>query len=123
MRNRKSLSDGPFMPTTKNEEGEEISKPSHEWSESEKKKAFLNSEAMNSLFCSLDKKKLHRVSRCSNAYEIWKKLEVVYKGTNQVKESKIDRFQMEQNESVHFMYTNIYGYCKIFRSLGKDFFK
>ena len=52
----------------------------------------LNSKAMNALFCALDKKEFHRVSSCESAQEIWNKLEVVYEGTNQVKESKISRY-------------------------------
>ncbi|KAH9751239.1 hypothetical protein KPL71_014213 [Citrus sinensis] len=54
--------DGPFMPLTKNEFGEDIPKPSREWNELEKRKASLNSKAMNALFCALDKKEFHRVS-------------------------------------------------------------
>ncbi|KAH9697749.1 Integrase catalytic domain-containing protein [Citrus sinensis] len=81
--------DGQFLPLTKNEVGEDIPKPSREWNELEKRKASLNSKAMNALFCALDKKEFHRVSSCESANEIWHKLEVVYKGTNQVKESKI----------------------------------
>ncbi|KAH9697228.1 hypothetical protein KPL71_023524 [Citrus sinensis] len=84
--------DGPFLPLTKNEFGEDIPKPSREWNELEKRKASLNSKAMNALFCALDKKEFHRVSSCESANEIWHKLEVVYEGTNQVKESKISRF-------------------------------
>ncbi|KAH9679893.1 Integrase catalytic domain-containing protein [Citrus sinensis] len=42
--------DGPFMPLTKNEFGEDIPKPSREWNELEKRKASLNSKAMNALF-------------------------------------------------------------------------
>ena len=34
---------------------------------------------MNTLFCALDKKEIHRVSGCSNAYEFWRKLEIVDK--------------------------------------------
>ncbi|KAH9752653.1 hypothetical protein KPL71_014780 [Citrus sinensis] len=83
--------DGPFMPLTKNEVGEDIPKPSREWNELEKRKASLNSKAMNALFCALDKKEFHRVSSCESANKIWHKLEVVYEGTNQVKESKISR--------------------------------
>ena len=55
----------------------------------EKRKASLNSKAMNALFCALDKKEFHRVSNCESANEIWHKLEVVYEGTNKVKESKL----------------------------------
>ncbi|KAH9716423.1 hypothetical protein KPL71_021459 [Citrus sinensis] len=83
--------DGLFLPLTKNEFGEDIPKLSREWNELEKRKASLNSKAMNALFCALDKKEFHRVSSCESANEIWHKLEVVYEGTNQVKESKISR--------------------------------
>ena len=77
---------------TKNEVGEDIPKPLREWNEFEKRKASLNSKAMNTLFCALDEKEFHRVSSCESANEIWHKLEVVYEGTNQVKESKISRY-------------------------------
>ena len=80
---------------------------------------------MNALFCTLDKKEFHRVSSCESAYEIWKKLEVVYEGTNQVKKSRISRytrqyelFQMEQNESMYSLYTR---FTDIVNTLGKTF--
>ncbi|KAH9743401.1 hypothetical protein KPL70_003287 [Citrus sinensis] len=116
------------MPLTKNEAGEDISKPSREWNEFEKRKAFLNSKAMNALFCALDKKEFHRVSSCESANEIWHKLEVAYKGTNQVKESQISRytrqyelFQMEQNENVYSMYTRFTKIVNTLGALGKTF--
>ena len=122
------VNDDSFMPTIKNEEGDEIPKPSHERSEVKKKKASLNFKAMNAFFCALDKKEFHRVSSCSNAYKILKKLEVVYKGTNQVKEFKINRFirqyelfQMEQNKSVHSMYTRFTNIVNTLGALGKIF--
>ncbi|KAH9792972.1 hypothetical protein KPL71_004365 [Citrus sinensis] len=122
------VNDGPFMPLTKNEVGEDIPKPSRDWNEFEKRKASLNSKAMNVLFCALDKKEFHRVSSCESANEIWHKLEVVYEGTNQVKESKISRytrqyelFQMEQNENVYFMYTRFTDIVNILGALGKTF--
>ena len=61
---------GPFMPTTKNKEGEEIPKPSSHWSELEKKKMSLNSTTMNALFYALDKKEFQRVSSCESAKKI-----------------------------------------------------
>ena len=81
------VNDGPFMPLTKNEVMEDIPKPSREWNEFEKRKPSLNSKAMIALFCALDKKEFHRVSSYKSATEILHKLKVVYKGTNQVKES------------------------------------
>ncbi|KAH9697748.1 hypothetical protein KPL71_023737 [Citrus sinensis] len=95
----------------------------------------LNSKAMNALFCALDKKEFHRVSSCESAQEIWNKLEVVYEGTNQVKESKISRytrqyelFQMEQNENdivntlgaLGKTFSNSEKVKKIIRSLPKE---
>ena len=64
------VNDSPFILTTKNEEGEEIPKPSSQWSELEKKKTSLNSKAINAMFCALDKKEFHRFSSCENAHEI-----------------------------------------------------
>ncbi|KAH9724999.1 hypothetical protein KPL70_007704 [Citrus sinensis] len=120
--------DGPFMPMFKDEIGDDIPKPSSQWSELEKRKMSLNSKAMNALFCALDKKEFHRVSSCESAQEIWHKLEVVYEGTNQVKESKISRytrqyelFQMEQNENVYSMYTRFTDIVNTLGALGKTF--
>ena len=84
--------DGPFMPMTKNEVGKYIPKPSQEWNKFKKRKVSLNFKSMNVLFCALDKKEFHRVSNYKSAHEIWNKIEVVYEGTNQVKESKISRY-------------------------------
>ena len=52
----------------------------------------LNSKVINALFCALNKKEFHRISSCESAQEIWNKLEVVYEGTNQVKEFKLSRY-------------------------------
>ena len=83
---------------------------------------------MNALFCALDKKEFHKVSSCESTNEIWHKLEVVYEGTNQVKESKIIRytqqyelFQMEQNKSVYSMYTRFTDIVNTLGALGKTF--
>ncbi|KAH9679703.1 hypothetical protein KPL71_026239 [Citrus sinensis] len=114
--------DGPFMPLTRNEVGEDIPKPSREWNELEKRKATLNSKAMNALFCALDKKEFHRVSSCESANEIWHKLEVVYEGTNQVKESKISRFTDIVNTlgALGKTFSNSNKVKKIIRSLPKE---
>ncbi|KAH9751856.1 hypothetical protein KPL71_014473 [Citrus sinensis] len=116
------VNDGPFMPLTKNEVEEDIPKPSREWNEFEKRKASLNSKAMNALFCALDKKEFHRVSSCESANEIWHKLEVVYEGTNQVKESKISRFTDIVNTlgAVGKTFSNSEKVKKIIRSLPKE---
>ncbi|KAK9217771.1 hypothetical protein WN943_006399 [Citrus x changshan-huyou] len=116
------VNDGPFMPLTKNEVGEDIPKPSRDWNEFEKRKASLNSKAMNALFCALDKKEFHRVSSCERANEIWHKLEVVYEGKNQVKESKISRFTDIVNTlgALGKTFSNSEKVKKIIRSLPKE---
>ncbi|KAH9763009.1 hypothetical protein KPL70_001028 [Citrus sinensis] len=116
------VNDGPFMPLTKNEVGEDIPKPSRDWNDFEKRKASLNSKAMNALFCALDKKEFHRVSSCESANEIWHKLEVVYEGTNQVKESKISRFTDIVNTlgALGKTFSNSEKVKKIIRSLPKE---
>ncbi|KAH9768027.1 hypothetical protein KPL71_011486 [Citrus sinensis] len=114
--------DGPFMPLIKNEVGENIPKPSREWNELEKRKAILNSKAMNASFCALDKKEFHRVFSCESANEIWHKLEVVYEGTNKVKESKISRFTDIVNTpgALGKTFSNSEKVKKIIRSLPKE---
>ena len=91
-----------------------------------KRKMSLNSKAMNVLFCALDKKEFHRVSSCESAQEICNKLEVVYESTNQVKESKINKFtrqyeliQIEQNENIYSMYTRLTNIVNTLGALGK----
>ena len=83
---------------------------------------------MNALFYALDKKDFRRVSSCKSAQEIWNKLEVVYEGENQVKESKISKYtrqnellQMEQNESMYCMYTTFTDIVNTLEALGKTF--
>ncbi|KAH9743781.1 hypothetical protein KPL70_003419 [Citrus sinensis] len=96
--------------------------------ELDRKNMSLNSKAVNALLCALDKNEFHRDSNCSNTYEIWRKLEVVYEGTNQVKECKISRFtrqyeifQMESYESVHDMYTRFINIVNSLEAQGKIF--
>ncbi|KAH9697997.1 hypothetical protein KPL71_023833 [Citrus sinensis] len=86
------VNDGPFMPLTKNEVGEDIPKPSRDWNEFEKRKASLNSKAMNALFCALDKKEFHRVSSCE-----------------------------KQNENMYSMYTRFTDIVNTLGALGKTF--
>ncbi|KAH9703924.1 hypothetical protein KPL70_011269 [Citrus sinensis] len=112
--------DGPFMPTFKDEVGDDIPKPSSQWSELEKRKMSLNSKAMNALFCALDKKEFHRVSSCESAQEIWNKLEVVYEGTNQVKESKISRYTLNTLGALGKTFSNSEKVKKIIRPLPKE---
>ena len=58
---------------------------------------------------------------------MWRALEVLYEGTNQIKESKIGRltreyelFRMEENETIHSMITCFTFIVNQLNSLGKS---
>ncbi|KAL4271666.1 hypothetical protein GQ457_13G015230 [Hibiscus cannabinus] len=59
------------------------------WNQEESKNLSTNSKAMHLIFCALGPNEYERVSSCSNAKEIWDKLEVTHEGINEVKETKI----------------------------------
>ncbi|KAK9001075.1 hypothetical protein V6N11_082867 [Hibiscus sabdariffa] len=80
------------------------------WNQEENKKLSTNSKAMHLIFCALGPDEYGRVSSCSNAKEIWDKLEVTHEGTNEVKETKIglldldyENFKMKPNEDIKTM--------------------
>ena len=61
-----------------------------------------------------------------SAKKIWNRLEVTYKGTNQVKESKINMlvykyelFKIEHDESIIEMFTHFTDIINDLKSLGK----
>ncbi|KAK9028501.1 hypothetical protein V6N11_025659 [Hibiscus sabdariffa] len=85
----------------------QVPKERHEWSVQERKQVQLNAKAMHILLCSLGLKEFSKVSSCDNAKEIWDKLGVVHKGTNEVNEIKIgllnlnyENFKMDPNEDI-----------------------
>ena len=113
---------GPHTPTI-NVDGNDVSKLEEDWDELDIKLIELNAKAMNVLYCALYANKFSRISTCISAKKIWNRLEVTYKGTNQVKESKINMlvhryklFKMESNESIMDMFTR---FTDIINSLKK----
>ncbi|KAK8691537.1 hypothetical protein V6N13_075044 [Hibiscus sabdariffa] len=66
---------------------------------------------MHILLCALGPEEHAKVSSCDNAKEIWDKIEVIHKGTNEVKETKIgllnlnyENFKMDPNEDIKAMF-------------------
>ncbi|KAI5323313.1 hypothetical protein L3X38_032385 [Prunus dulcis] len=83
---------------------------------------------MSILYCSLDAKEFNRIAACESAKEIWKKLEVTYEGTNQVKETKFgmlvrkyELFSMMPEESISKMFTRFTDIINSLKALGKDY--
>ena len=64
-------------------------KQKSEWTNGEVKKIQINFKTINTLHCALSPTKFNQISTCKMAKENWDKLRVTYKGTTQVKESKI----------------------------------
>ncbi|KAI5674377.1 hypothetical protein M9H77_14741 [Catharanthus roseus] len=56
-----------------------------EFDKFDSRKMTLNFQAMNILSCALDANEYNRVSGCDSAHEMWKLLEVIHEGTNQVR--------------------------------------
>ncbi|GAV79195.1 UBN2 domain-containing protein [Cephalotus follicularis] len=51
----------------------------------------LNAKAKRVIFCALSPSEFNRVSSLDSAKEMWNRLMVTYEGTNQVKDTKINR--------------------------------
>ena len=90
--------------------------------------AQLNAKAMNILYCALDANEFNCISTCISAKKIWDRLEVTHKGTNQVKESKINMlvhkyelFKMEHDESITKIFTHFTDIINGLKNLGKSY--
>ena len=122
------VSKGPNIPMKINDKRDNVPKSSSECDEIYKRYISMNTKAINVLYCAVDNGEFNRISGCESGYEIWHTLEVVYKGTSQVKESKISRltrqyelFKMESHESIHNMYTRFTDIVNSLKTLGKTF--
>ena len=70
--------------------------------------ANANSKALNAIFCGVSPDEFHRISHVTIAKEAWQILEMTYKGTKKVKETKLQmlttRFEeLKMSHLTHFM--------------------
>ncbi|XP_070046315.1 uncharacterized protein [Nicotiana tomentosiformis] len=72
----------------------------------------VNAKAKNLLYNAISGEEYEKISSCETAKEIWDKLEVTYKGTNKINETRInllvcdyELFQMKDGESVEEMFS------------------
>ncbi|MBE2321302.1 hypothetical protein DVA67_035630, partial [Solirubrobacter sp. CPCC 204708] len=86
----------------------------------------INSKAKTVLYCAINVSEYNRVSSCATAQEIWRKLEVTYEGTKQVKRSKAlmlrqdyELFKMVEGECVRDMFTRFTNLLNELQALGK----
>ncbi|MQL68234.1 hypothetical protein Taro_000524 [Colocasia esculenta] len=100
----------------------------NKWTDEDKKKISLNSKAKSILCCALSKKEFNIISACKSTMEMWEKLRLTYKGTDKVKETRIDilvtqyeRFQMQAGESITQMYSRFTDITNGLAGLGKTY--
>jgi len=81
---------------------------------------------MHILYCGLDANEYNCIRACETAQEIRDKLVVTYKGTSQVRETKINMFvhqyelfKMQPDETIKEMFTRFIDITNNLKSLGR----
>jgi len=115
-------------PKIKNDKGELIDKPKDQYISADWEKLTKNSQAKHILYCGLYANEYNRISACDTAQQIWNKLIVTYKGTSQVRETKMNMFthqyelfKMQSDESIKDMFTRFTDITNNLKSLGKTY--
>ncbi|GAV59421.1 UBN2 domain-containing protein, partial [Cephalotus follicularis] len=104
------ITNGPEIPT-KLVDGQRILKMNNEFNDHDYKLLQLNAKEKHVIFCALSPSEFNCVSTLDSIKEMWDRLMVTYKGTNQVNDTKINRlvhdyelFTMLDNENISSMY-------------------
>nr|XP_016501333.1 PREDICTED: uncharacterized protein LOC107819705 [Nicotiana tabacum] len=86
----------------------------------------VNAKAKNLLYNAISGEEYEKISSCETAKKMWDKLEVAYKGTNKVKETRInlpvrdyDLFQMKDGESVEEIFSRFNKILRDLKSFGR----
>jgi len=98
------------------------------WTREQIRKATLNYSVMNMIQCAVHPKEYSRISMCKSAKEMWDKLELLYEGTSQVKETKTnilvseyELFMMKPNENISEMFARFMVIVNGLKALGKEY--
>ena len=96
------------------------------WSRDQIRQSTINFSAMNILQCAIHPMEFSRISTCRSAKEMWDKLELIYEGTSEVKETKAnlliteyEMFKMKDDESISDMFTRLMQLINHLKTLGK----
>ena len=80
---------------------------------------------MNIMQCALHPTEFFRVFLCFTAKEIWDKLQVIYEGTSEVRETKAnmllseyEAFKMKPDETISKMFSRLTALINGLKSLG-----
>ena len=109
-------------------EGKMELKQRKDYTIAEKRKIQLYAMAKNALICAIVPEEYNKITICRTAKEIWEKLESIYEGNNQVKESRVDQliheyelFSMKQGEKVEAMFERLSNIINTLDTLGRKF--
>jgi gag-polypeptide of LTR copia-type/Zinc knuckle len=98
------------------------------WTREQIKKDTLNWSALNMMQCAIHPKEFSRVSSCKSAKEMWDKLQLIYEGTSEVRETKAsilvsdyESFRMKDEESISEMFARFMIIVNGLKGLGKDY--
>ena len=88
----------------------------------------LDSKAMSILDCGYNRTEYNRISLCTTSTEIWTRLEVTHKGTDEVKQTRIttlnrvyENFKMIPGEDIDSFFTRFADNVNLLMSLGRSF--
>jgi len=119
---------GRFQPqiAADDDNGVVLDKPKADWSDDDKKKVQYDLKAQNILISSLGVNEYHSVSHCKTSKDMWDALETLHKGTDEVKQSKINTlvqqyelFCMNDGETISSMQMRFTHIVNKLKNLGK----
>jgi len=122
------IKNGPLIPKRIKEDGDAVVKKPEEFDSEDFKMMEKNAKAKKLLYLGPGPDEYTRISECESAEDIWDALQLAHKGTNQVKQSRIELlmrkyelFDMGNRETVMDMYTRFTHITNELKSLGKTF--
>ncbi|GAV84579.1 zf-CCHC domain-containing protein/DUF4219 domain-containing protein/UBN2 domain-containing protein [Cephalotus follicularis] len=120
--------DGPNLPTVTLENGDVVPKPRNLYDDNDRRRVQINAKAKHIIICAINSNDFNKISSCISAKEMWDRLEVTYKGTNQVKEAKIsmlgheyEMFTMNENEDIKSMFSRFTNIINALQALDKTY--
>ncbi|MQL75860.1 hypothetical protein Taro_008245 [Colocasia esculenta] len=98
------------------------------WTKDQIAKGTLNWSALNMMQCAVHPNEYSRVSTCTSAKEMWDKLELIYEGTSEVRETKAsmlvfeyEMFKMNSTETISDMFARFMLIINGLKGLKKEY--
>ena len=107
-----------------------VLKPGQEYDELGKRKTQIIAKIIYFLYCAIDSNKYSCVCQRESTKEIWRLLEITYKGTNQVLKSlkliyildhSYELFSINDNKTIFGMFTRFIDIVNSLQTLGKTY--